>query len=250
MSPAARGAVVWRGWELLACSGRPVGLPSSCSSRAGPEVGVRVFPATVEFPQPGVSARGASTLGLCQSPPGLPARCVGTLRVLGSHAGPEHVPTAPLGRGTSRETPWGCREDPPCLPLPALFAGTHVGVSHGGVGRWRRGRSHALSRARAQTGAAATGKVLPVTGVCSCPGWNWLPAGRPEPRFRAAVGPGQSGVVQEAGGEESGPHSVRSRAAPEPGSDGQRPGEGAGVSLSLSLCDPWVEGTRNGGDRE
>lgn len=93
------------------------------------------------------------------------APCWGALRVLGSHAGTKHVPTPPRGE----EPVWG---HPPRHLLPALFAGTRVGVSHGGVRRFRGGQLPC-----SRPGEAATGKVLPVTGVCSCPGWSWLPPG-------------------------------------------------------------------------
>lgn len=53
----------------------------------------------------------------------------------------------------------------------------------------------------------------------------------PEPRFRAAEGPGPCGVVQGLVEKRVAPHSGRSKAAPEVGSDEQR--EGAEVSLSV-----------------
>lgn len=112
------------------------------------------------------------------------APCWGALRVLGSHAGTKHVPTPPLGRGTGLGAP----------PAP---------ISPGSVRRDTRGSE---SRRRAAISGGA-GPMLSARRGChgeSPAGQRGLILSRvelaasrvPEPRFRAAAGPGQWGVVQ------------------------------------------------------
>lgn len=182
VSLSARGAELCRRWELRACSGRPVGLLSSGSCWAGAELGVRVSPRTG-----GRCPRGAST------------RPNSLLKAWG-HAGWHNESwAAPRGLNLSPKhsnRPRGVWGRPLCPSLLAVFAGTRVGVSHGGGGQIPAWPGH--SKERLARGKSSRSPEFALARV-----------------ELAAQEPGQAGVVQGLLEEGAAPCSVRFKRPPE-----------------------------------